>query len=82
MNPDEIERVHFLRSMFTGKDNKSGDVGRVLWTFLTVALTFLEAHSVYKGTPFDPIAFSTGATAILAGGAGALGLKARTEPGA
>lgn len=81
MNPEDLRRVPFVRSLFTGKDNQSGDVGRVLWTFLTVALTALEAHAVYKGAPFDPISFSTGATAILAGGAGALGLKARTEPG-
>jgi hypothetical protein len=67
--------------LFTGKDNTSFDLGRVLWAFLTVAMVGQEAVAVYRGQPFDPITFSTDSAAMLAGGAGALSLKRSTEPG-
>jgi len=73
--------VTILKTLFTGKDNTSYDLGRVLWAFLTVALVVQEAVAVYRGQPFDPITFSTASAAMLAGGAGALSLKAKTEPG-
>jgi hypothetical protein len=70
-----------LRTLFTGKDNTSYDLGRVLWAFLTVALIAYQAYAISRGQPFEPITFSTAAGAILAGGAGALSLKHKTEPG-
>ena len=70
-----------LQTLFTGKDNTSYDLGRVLWAFLTVAMVGQEAFAVYRGHPFDPITFSSASAAMLAGGAGALSLKRKTEPG-
>jgi hypothetical protein len=72
----------FLTHLFTGKDNTTGDLGRVLWAFFSVALAGHEALSVVHGQPFDPIAFATASAALMAGGGAALGLKAKTEPGA
>ena len=66
---------------FTGRDNSTIDLGRVLWAVLTLALTLLEAHAVmWRLQPFDPVAFAGGAAAILAAGGAALGFKSATEP--
>jgi hypothetical protein len=70
-----------LKTLFTGKDNTSYDLGRVLWAFLTIALVGHEAAAIYHGQPFNPITFATASAAMLAGGAGALSMKRKTEPG-
>lgn len=71
----------FWRTVFTGKDNQSGDVGRIIWVALSAALVSAEGWSVvHNHEPFNPIAFATACSAIMAAGATALGLKAKTEP--
>ena len=73
-------RNTFLLS-FTGRDNSTVDLGRVLWAVLTLTLAVLEAHAaLWRLQPFDPVAFGGGAAAILAAGGAALGFKAATEP--
>jgi len=69
-----------LKQMFTGKDNKTLDLGRVLWAKAVVAFLGLAFYGVYKGNPVDYIAFGTGLAAVLAAGGAAIGLKAKTEP--
>jgi hypothetical protein len=69
-----------LRKLFTGRDNQTWDLGRFLWAGFSTSLIVLQAHAVIHSQAFDPIAFSTGAGAILAAGAAGLGMKAHTEP--
>lgn len=71
-----------LRDLFSGKDNQSLDIGRVIWAGSAGALALLEAHAVVLlHQPFDPIQFATACAAIMAAGGGALAFKAKTEPG-
>ena len=73
----------FLKHLFTGVDNSTYDLGKVLWAQL--ALGFLGISGWFYGAGhgnFDPIAWAGGAAAILAGGAGSIKLKQSTEPGA
>ena len=69
-----------LKHMFTGKDNQTMDLGRVLWAKAVVAFLGLAFYGVYKGNPVDYMAFGTGLAAVLAAGGAAIGLKAKTEP--
>jgi len=68
------------KHMFTGKDNQTIDLGRVLWAKAVVAFLGLAFYGVYKGNPVDYMAFGTGLAAVLAAGGAAIGFKAKTEP--
>jgi len=70
---------HILNAL-SGPDNQTIDIARVLWVVSVLAMIVFEAHAVWDGKPFDPVAFATGAAAILAGGGAAVGLKANAEP--
>ena len=70
-----------LKQMFTGKDNKTIDLGRVLWAKAVVAFLAIGFYGIYEGNPMDYLAFGTGLAAVLAAGGAAIGLKAKTEPG-
>ncbi len=71
-----------IGTMFTGKDNSSLDVGRVLWFSVTFALIVFEGHAVIvQHAAFDPIQFATGAAAVLAAGGLGIAVKSSTEPG-
>jgi len=69
-----------LKQMFTGKDNKTLDLGRVLWGMAVVSYLAVAFYNVYNGAVIDFIAFGTGISAVLAAGGAAIGLKAGTEP--
>ena len=69
-----------VMQLFTGKDNKTLDLGRVLWAKATVAFLGLAFYGVYKGNPVDYMAFGTGLAAVLAAGGAAIGFKAKSEP--
>jgi len=66
--------------MFTGKDNKTLDLGRVLWAQAVLAFFGVAFVNVYNGNPIDFISFGTGIAAVLAAGGAAIGLKSSTEP--
>lgn len=70
-----------LKSLFTGKDNATLDLGRVMWAATSAQYLFLSGWHAIAHAAFDPIAWGTGAAAVLAAGGAALGLKAHTEPG-
>lgn len=71
----------FLKTMLTGKDNQSADVGRVIWALNAVALVGYTGWSVIGAhDAFNAITFATASGAIMAAGAASLGLKASTEP--
>ncbi len=71
---------HFFE-VFTGKDNASLDMGRILWAMGVLVFFALSIHSVWHGNVFDPIAWGSGFGAILASGGAALWMKQSTEPG-
>lgn len=70
----------YLRQLFTGADNVTPDIGRVIWFQCTVAYIGLTIYNLYHGGTFDPMPWATGMAAILGGGGAALGLKVNTEP--
>lgn len=70
-----------LLALFTGKDNQTLDLGRVLWAKMSVVYCAATFYALYKGHPIDYSMWAAGAGLILAGGGGALALKAKTEPG-
>lgn len=72
--------LEFIRHLFTTADNRTGDVGRVLWAVLCLAYVGLTAASLWRGGAFDPMTWAGGAGALLAAGGGALALKRGTEP--
>ncbi len=69
-----------LVQLFSGKDNNTLDLGRVLWGAGVVVFFILSLHFYWHGQSFDPIAWSTGFGTVLAAGAGALLMKRTTEP--
>jgi hypothetical protein len=74
-------KQHIL-NMFTGKDNQTLDIGRIIW--FKAALVFLGLaiyHVVKNHAPFDYQAFGIGFGAVMAGGGAALWAKSETEPG-
>jgi hypothetical protein len=66
----------FLKTCFTSKDNATGDIGRVLWALSFVAFFAFQA----RAASFDGLSFTAACVALLTGGAGALRIKATTEP--
>ncbi len=69
-----------LLQTFSGKDNQTLDVGRILWASSILSFLGMGFYGIYKGQAMDYIAFGTGAAALLAAGGAALGLKSKTEP--
>ena len=70
----------FLRQLFSGKDNKTPDLGRLLWAVSVLSfIGYAGIHVVHNHT-FDPQAYGLGIGAALAGGGIGLGQKAKTEP--
>jgi hypothetical protein len=75
----ETVKHHTFR-IFAGKDNRTLDLGRIMWAIGTIVYFVLSVHSVYRGAVFDPIAWGTGFGAVLAAGGAALWMKKDTEP--
>ena len=70
-----------LKDLFTESDNETWDVGRLQWAVGTIVYFALSAYAyVWKGQPFDPIAWGTGFGAVMAGGGGMVWMKGK-EPG-
>lgn len=69
-----------FHQLFSGKDNLTLDLGRILWAMM--AITYMVVTFVRSSSSFDYVVWATGAGIILAGGGGALALKAHTEPAA
>ena len=69
------------RQTFTGADNQTVDVGRVLWfASVSVFLGLTVWTVIWRGTLFQPGQFAMGAASILGAGGAAIGFKARAEP--
>lgn len=70
-----------LLQTFTGADNKTIDLGRLLWAKGVFVFFGLTIYDVYRGATFDASTWGVGFGAVLAAGGAALALKAKTEPG-
>jgi hypothetical protein len=65
---------------FTGKDNRTIDIARILWMMGCLSFLGCAFYALYRGQTWDAVAFGTGFGALLAGGGAAIGLKKGTEP--
>lgn len=72
-------RQHLL-NLFTGKDNTTLDLGRVLWAKGAVIFNALAVYSVVHTHTFDFVSYGTGFAGVLAAGGAALWAKKDTEP--
>jgi hypothetical protein len=70
-----------LLQAFSGKDNQTLDIGRVLWAVSVLSFLGMGFFGIYKGEVKDFLAMGTGIAAVLAAGGAAIGLKSKTEPG-
>lgn len=69
-----------FKQLLTQADNETWDVGRVQWAIGVAVYFLLSAFAyVYKGQPFDPMAWGTGFGAVMAGGGGMIWLKRSEE---
>jgi hypothetical protein len=71
-----------LLHIFSGPDNQTTDVARVLWAVGVVSFIGFAGWHVIANHQFDPMAYGTGLGAVLAGGGAGVGLKYKAEPGA
>ena len=65
---------------FTGKDNKTLDLGRILWAKGVIIFFGLSIYDIYRGAAFDASTWGIGLGAVLAAGGAALAFKSSTEP--
>lgn len=69
-----------LRNTFTGKDNQTIDLGRLLWAKGVFVYFGLTIYDLYNNGKFDAMDWATGLGIVLAAGGAALAMKAKTEP--
>lgn len=67
----------FIKECFTGQDNSTADIGRILWFMSGIILFFCTLYNIEN---FNAITFCGSVSTLLVGGAGALKLKQSTEP--
>lgn len=72
--------MHIIKHLFTGKDNRTIDIGRVILFEAVQSYILLAAYLIYKGGAFDLIAYGSGLAALLAAGGAGIALKSGTEP--
>lgn len=72
--------MKIAQDLFTGADNETFDVARILWTLCVVALIAFTAYSLYRGDRFDVASFAGGCAALLFGGGAGVWVKRETEP--
>jgi len=72
--------LNAIKSAFTGKDNNTIDLGRVLWAKMSLVFCGASIYAIYNGQAFDPSMWGVGAGAVLAAGGAGIAAKAKTEP--
>lgn len=75
-----IKMANILRELFSGKDNKTLDVGRILWAMSILSFLGMGFYGIYSDQVIDFLAYGTGLSGLLAAGGAALGFKRQTEP--
>jgi hypothetical protein len=71
---------YIMRDLFSGRDNYSLDIGRVLWTIGTLVFLGLSVYITIVKQEFDYILWGTGFAAVIASGGAALKIKESSEP--
>lgn len=75
--------MKFVNDILTGKDNLTYDAGRaigVLGALMYVVFWMVQVTATRRFSPIDAEAYGRGLGIVLLAMAGALTLKARTEP--
>lgn len=73
--------MEMFKHMFTGKDNETYDLGRILWAIGCIVFLGLTIFAIYRNpASWDMMLFASGFGVMLGSGAGSLALKAKTEP--
>lgn len=72
--------VEMIRHCFTGADNRTVDIGRVLWALGVLSFIVFAAIHVIHNHAFDPASYGGGLGGLLAGGGAGVGFKWRSEP--
>lgn len=76
--------MKFLSDMLTGKDNMTYDAGRVIGVvgaLMYVVFWTVQVMATRRFTPQEADAYGKGLGMVLLAMAGALAMKAHTEPG-
>ena len=68
------------RHTFTGKDNKTVDLGRVMWFAGAVAFIAISIYFVWKTGQWNPLEWGSGFAVINGGSGAAVKLKESSEP--
>lgn len=76
-----IERLaEIAKHSLTGVDNRTYDIGRLLWFVGTISyIVYTGIHMYHNGT-FNPIDYGTGLGIALAGGGIGVAVKKEAEP--
>ena len=72
--------IDFLKHCFTGADNATYDIGRVLWALAFLIGLIMHVYMTLTSKPYDLQAYGLGIGAILLAGGAALKMKDSTEP--
>jgi hypothetical protein len=72
--------IKFAQDLFTGSDNETFDVARILWAICVISLIAYTGFDLYQGRKFDIAAFAGGCAALLFGGGAGVWIKRETEP--
>jgi hypothetical protein len=68
--------AEFIKNLFTGKDNNTYDISRVILFIGVISLVIFTAIRVCATKEFDPMGFGTGMGGLLGGGGLGIGAKA------
>lgn len=69
-----------FNDIFTGIDNQTYDLGRILWAASVVVFLLMSIGHMILSHIFSYVECAGGISAILASGAGSLAIKSKTEP--
>ena len=69
-----------LTELFTGRDNTTLDLGKLLWAKMSIAFVVLTVVTIWGGHAFSLTEWAVGAGTILGAGAAATKIKETTEP--
>jgi hypothetical protein len=72
--------MEILKQLFTGKDNATLDLGRILWAQVLETYILVALILAFKVQSFSLVDFATGAGLLLTAGGIGVAVKAHTEP--
>lgn len=69
-----------IRHTFTGKDNMTIDINRILWFLGAISFIIISAYFVWKTGQWNPLEWGSGFAAVNGGSGLASKLKESAEP--